>query len=505
MICVSVLGPTVEALRAKMHAAAEEADIIELRLDSIGGPVERSDLENLLNDAPRPVIVTCRSPSEGGLFRGSEKQRVRILQEAIHLGATYVDVELASVGAIRREPGTRLIVSVHDLEGTPPDLARIHREILAAGADIAKIATTATTITDNLRIFELLVTATTPTIALCMGERGRISRILGRKFGAILTYACLEPGEEAAPGQVPAADLRTLYRYRTIDQHTEIYGVIGNPVAHSLSPAVHNAAFDERGVNAVYVPFLVEDVVEFVEAFREIGVKGYSVTLPHKERVIEALDEVEPAAERIGAVNTVVREDGRLKGLNADYGAALTCLERALARSATAKASRGGRRRSRSSPLAGRRVAVVGAGGVARTIAFAVADRGAEVGIFNRTPARARRLAADVGDHASAHRLKDLTAADYDILVNATPVGMTPEVDATPVPAEALRPGTLVFDTIYTPIETRLLREARAAGCRTISGLEMFLAQAVRQFQVWTGTRAPVGVMRRVLKERLGA
>jgi len=486
VICVPVMAPTTEAMRAKMHAAAEVADVIELRVDALR---EAVDIEGLLAGRPRPVIVTCRAPAEGGLFRGSERERLDILQKAIDLGASYVDVELACAGAIRREAGTKLIVSVHDLERTPSDLGRIHRDILAAGADIAKIATTATTITDNLRIFELLVSATTPTIALCMGEAGLISRIIGRKFGAALTFGSLGPGEETAPGQVTAADLRTLYRYPTIDQHTDVLGVIGNPVAHSLSPAVHNAALDEKGLNAVYVPFLVDDVVAFIHAFREIGVKGYSVTLPHKESALAACDEVDGPARRLGAINTVVSENGRLRGANCDYEAALTCLERAL----------GARGQRKTSPLAGRRVAVVGAGGVARTIAFAVTDRGASLAIYNRTLKRAKRLAADVGENARAHPLKDLHADNYDILVNATPVGMTPDVDATPVPVEALRPGAVVFDTIYTPVETSLVREARQVGCRAITGLEMFLTQAARQFTLWTASRAPRRVMRRIL------
>jgi len=490
MICVPIIDPTIEGMRGKVQAAADLADLIELRVDSLEEPVR---LEALLADRPRPVIVTCRARAEGGLFKGSEKARCAILQEAIDVGASYVDVELASVAGIRRGAGTKLIVSVHDFKRTPRDLARIHRDALAAGADIVKIAATATDIADNLRMFELLVSASAPTVALCMGEVGQISRVLGRKFGAAITYGSLDAGQESAPGQITAADLRALYRYQTIDQHTEIFGVIGRPVSHSMSPAIHNAAFDEAGINAVYVPFLVDDVAAFLEAFREIAVRGYSVTLPHKEAALAACDEVDDAARRVGAINTVLAENGTLKGFNCDYAAVVTCLEKAL----------GKRGRGRRSPLAGKRVAVVGAGGVARTVAFAASDHGAEVTIYNRTLKRGKALAGDVGDRSVAARLGDLAGADYDALVNCTPVGMTPDVDASPVPAEALRKGALVFDTVYTPLETRLIREARHAGCRTLTGLDMFITQAVHQFGLWTGQKAPRGLMRRVVTQRL--
>jgi 3-dehydroquinate dehydratase/shikimate dehydrogenase len=491
VICVSVMAPTLEAMRTKVRAAADLADVIELRLDSL--PPDAWDLKALLSERPRPVIVTCRAASEGGLYRGPEPARHAVLQQAIDLGASYVDVELSCVGALRRAAGTKLIVSVHNLQETPPDLPRLHHDLLAAGADIVKIATTARSLTDNLRIFELLVSAHAPTIALCMGELGRISRILGRKFGAVLTYGALAPGEETAPGQVPAIDLRDLYRYRTITSETQVFGVIGKPVAHSLSPAIHNAAFDRLGLNAVYVPFLVDEVGPFIQAFREIEVKGYSVTLPHKEAALLACDVVDPAAQRIGAVNTVVARNGQLHGYNCDYIAALRCLERAL----------GAKRARKRSPLAGRRVALVGAGGVARTIAFAVADRGGLVTVFNRTLDRAERLAADVARGTLAAPLADLSGAHYDVLVNATPVGMTPNVDASPVPTDALQPGAVVFDTIYTPLETRLIREARARGCTAVTGLEMFVDQAAAQCALFTGQKAPVALMRHSVLARL--
>jgi 3-dehydroquinate dehydratase/shikimate dehydrogenase len=365
-------------------------------------------------------------------------------------------------------------------------------------------------IRDNLRIFDLLQRARHPTIAMCMGELGLVSRILGRKFGNFLTFASLGKGRESAPGQMTASELRELYRYKKIARATAIYGVIANPVSHSMSPAIHNAAFEETGLDAVYVPFKVEgDVVQFVKAFRGIDVQGYSVTLPHKEGIIPAMDEVDEIVRKVGALNTVVSRPahgpggpgaGRLFGTNTDVTAAVTALEDAL-RQDWPQRAQSADRMAQKSPLAGKRVLLIGAGGAARAMAYGLLMSGARVTIANRTHQRGVRLAQDLGCGCCA--LSEIASCEADILVNTTSVGMKPNVDDTPVAASALRKGMVVFDAVYNPPETRLLREAREAGCKTVSGIAWFIAQAAAQFELWTRRPAPRATMERVLRERL--
>jgi len=469
-----------------MYKAEEVADIVELRLDYI----HNLDLGRLLAHKPLPVIATCRPVDEGGRFSGDQSSRLRLLRDACRLGVDFVDIELKAWSGFNRQGRTKRIISYHNFKETPVNLEDIGKRLDNTDADIIKLATMANSISDNLAIFNLLKKSQRPTIALCMGEEGLISRILTPKFGSFLTFASLSEGKESAPGQIPATELKSLYRFDEINEETEIYGVIGNPIAHSMSPAIHNAAFGRLGLNKIYLPFKVEEVVEFIEAFKAIGVKGYSVTIPHKERVLAALDEVDELAQKIGAVNTVVERGDRLFGYNTDSSAAISSLARALGES------------SKRTALSGKRAVVLGAGGAARAIVFGLSQCGAKVTIFNRTVERAKRLAEEVGAKWGA--LSDVSKTKMDILVNATSVGMYPEIDETPVKKEVFRPGLIVFDMVYNPLETRLLREAKGAGCRCITGLAMFVEQAKEQFELWTAKKAPARLMREVVLKRLG-
>jgi 3-dehydroquinate dehydratase/shikimate dehydrogenase len=494
MICIPLVSRTEHEIKADMASAAGLADVIELRMDY----APAADLRRLLEKRTVPVIVTNRPAREGGAFTGPEDERLALLQKAVDLGAEYVDVEWDCVGRIRRGGRTTLIVSRHDFQRTPEDLLRLHAEIVRSGADIAKIACLARDLRDNLRIFELLRASKHPTIALCMGELGLISRVLGRKFGNVLTYASLRAGSESAPGQITAAELHDLYRYKKIRAATPIYGVIANPVAHSMSPPIHNAAFQETGLDAVYVPFKVEaDPVGFVKAFRTLDVRGYSVTLPHKEAILPAMDEVDELARKIGALNTVVNRDGRLLGTNTDASAAVSALEAALSGD-PARRKPGDR-----SPLNGKRVLLLGAGGATRAVAFGLVARGAKVMVANRTRERAIRLAQELGCDSCA--LSEIASCHADVLINTTSVGMLPNVEETPAPASILRKSMVVFDAVYNPPETRLIQEAKAAGCRTVTGIAWFVNQAAAQFELWTGKPAPREVMERVIRKRLGA
>ncbi len=488
MICVSLAEPTVELAKRSMFRAAERAEIVELRLDQLDHLPDAEGLASLLKDRPCPVIVTNRPVSLGGKHDQPDEVRLNTLQAAIELGADYVDVELEQVGKLQRRKASKIIVSYHNFDSTPPGLGNVFNEMAHPGADVVKVATMANSILDNLKMFEGLRHASVPCIGLCMGELGLMSRILGRKFGAMLTYAPMDPAKATAPGQVPLEDMIGLYNYRAVNSETQVYGVIGNPVAHSISPAIHNAAFRALGVNAVYVPFRVEgDVCNFIDACRGIPAQGYSITIPHKQAAMTALDEIEPICRKIGAVNTAVNRNGRLVGSNSDWTAAIGAIEAGLA-------GRG---------LAGKRVALVGAGGTARAIAFGLKAKGAVTCIYNRTPERARTLAEEVGcEWAALDALgPDLAAA---VLANATSAGMYPDTDATSVPPSVLKPGMVVFDAVYNPVWTRLLCSAEEAGCTTVSGLEMFINQAVQQITTWTGREAPRELMEAVTREKLG-
>jgi 3-dehydroquinate dehydratase / shikimate dehydrogenase len=428
-----------------------------------------------------------------------------------------VDLELlsgpatiASFTSNPRDVRAGVIASSHDFHGRPDRLLNLVTDLNSSPADVIKIVWTARSIRDNLEVFEILQARQKPTIALCMGEAGLISRVLAKKFGAFLTFASLEEGAGTAPGQVSIRDMKRLYRWEALNAKTKVYGVVASPVAHSMSPAIHNAAFDETGFDGVYLPLLVNAGYESFKAFMEsfvhfegLDLSGLSVTLPHKENALRYLKEkdaaVEPLAERIGAVNTIVIDPPvggppALRGMNTDYAAILDSITDALAIA--------------REDLANYRVAVIGAGGTGRTAVAALAHCGATVVLYNRTKDRAEALAAEFNGNIGkvvAASMDKLCDSCCQVYVNTTSVGMHPSVDASPFgdAAPKLGPDTLVFDTIYNPPTTKLLRQAEAAGAKTIGGIEMFVRQAAAQFRAWTGLDAPTATMRRVVEQRL--
>ncbi|MHC4196734.1 MAG: shikimate dehydrogenase [Planctomycetota bacterium] len=496
MLCVPITATTTEDFLTDMRSASElvSIDTVELRLDYISN-IRISDVAALIKEKTIPVIATCRPEREGGRFTGTEAESIALLEKAAELGAEYVDiehdVEHDAVDKFTKKSGTKLIVSYHNFSETPSEseLRDLYNKLSSSGADIVKIVTLARTITDNLRIFKLLEQASKPTIALCMGEPGQISRVLAPKYGSFLSFASLGEGRESAPGQLSARELLDVYNFRAIDHDTHIYGLIGNPVAHSMGPVLHNTCFQAEDINAVYLPFRVEDISSFINGFKALNVSGYSVTIPHKQAIMGLLDELDPLATSVGAVNTVVNRGGRLKGYNTDSTAATKVIEEGLAEDGMT--------------LKGKKVTIVGAGGAARAVAFGLKQKKAEITIVNRTEARAEALAGDLG---CGHRgLSELGEFATDILVNCTSVGMHPDINDMPVPADVLRPGMWVFDAIYNPPETRLLREAAARGCRTLDGVKMFVLQAAQQFEIWTGRPAPVQPMEGIIRFRLAA
>ncbi|KAH9765551.1 DNAJ heat shock N-terminal domain-containing protein [Citrus sinensis] len=375
------------------------------------------------------------------------------------------------------------------------DLSNLVARIQASGADIVKFATTALDITDVARVFQITVHSQVPIIGLVMGERGLISRILCAKFGGFLTFGTLENGIVSAPGQPTIKDLLDLYNFRQMGPDTKVFGIIGKPVGHSKSPILYNEAFKSVGFNGVFVHLLVDDIAKFFQTYSSNDFAGFSCTIPHKEAAVKCCDEVDPVAKSIGAVNCIIRRqsDGKLFGYNTDYVGAISAIEDGLRGRLNVS---GGV----SSALAGKLFVVIGAGGAGKALAYGAKAKGARVVIANRTYDRARELAETVGGHAlSLADLENFNPEDGMILANTTSIGMQPKVDETPIPKHALGHYALVFDAVYTPKITRLLREAEESGATIVSGLEMFIGQAYEQYERFTGLPAPKELFQKIM------
>jgi 3-dehydroquinate dehydratase/shikimate dehydrogenase len=494
MICVTIGRGRHASLAEEWKRAGEAGlDLVELRIDCLR---REPDLKRILKDRPTPLIFTIRRGVDGGLWRGDEDKRQKILREAVALGVDYIDLEMDIATKIRRYGKTKRVVSYHNTKATPVDLQDIAEKCEEFDPDVVKIATTASTLAEASRVLHLGTTAKAPTIPIAMGEIGVFTRILGRKFGAPFTYAGFNPERVFAAGMLQHAVMKHDLAYYQIDANTEIYGVIGDPIEQSLSPVVHNAAFRELGLKKVMVPFLVPngELPTFFKELLWLDIKGCSVTIPHKEAVVALLQQKEGAVERTGTCNTVIfTPDGERVGYNTDYRAAMDALEGAM----------GGRDSEEApSPLFDKQVMILGAGGVARAIAFGLVRRGAHVTITNRHDERAARLAEEVGCRTVNWSMRATNLVD--VLINATPVGMHPNVDDTPLPPAAFsRSGIVAFDTIYHPENTMMLKLARERNCQAVTGVEMFLRQAALQFKLYTGQDAPVELMRDALKLKL--
>jgi len=472
------------------HLVQQGAKLVELRLDYINGDV---NLKRLLVERPCPVVITCRRERDGGKWAHSEEQRLMLLRSAIAEGVEYVDLEEDVASQIPRYGKTKRIVSLHDYRKTPDNLEEIHARLSALDADIVKLATMANSAHDNLRILQLIKSSKVPTVGICMGDIGTPSRILAGKFGAPFTFATFHHERTLAPGQLSFQQMTDIYDYNRLNAETEVFGVIGDPIGHSLSPIVHNAAFRRMDINAVYVPFRVprEHLAQFLADAPALGIKGLSVTIPHKEAVLKKLNASDDSMSGIGACNTLLFEDGKITGYNTDYQAGLSSLEQALDAQPGHKGS-----------LNHQTALVLGAGGAAKAIAYGLKKMGASVVIAGRTPERAQKLAESLGckivDWAQRYSFMP------DLIVNCTPVGMHPNVDATPYDKHHLRPSMVVFDTVYNPENTLLIKDARSQSCTVVTGVEMFVRQACLQFKQFTGREAPPDLMRDVLKRAIG-
>jgi 3-dehydroquinate dehydratase / shikimate dehydrogenase len=505
-ICAVVAERDAAAMARELRRALRVSKTVELRLDWLrsAGEIERmiqwlAANRKRLGAASRvTLIATCRRRGAGGEFAGGVREELEFLRGAAAAGCRWVDLEIESaewmgpeeVQALRRV--ARVLISYHNFRRTLPNLRNVRNRVESARGDAIKIAAEARGLRDGLRILKLARTSRR-VVAVPMGEMAAAARILALRAGSALAYASV--GEATAPGQISFEEMTSLYRADRLTRRTRIYAVIGDPIGHSLSPQLQNAGFRARRMDAVYVPVLVRDLRDFLAAIGPLGIAGFSVTLPHKEAILRHLDDCDPLAAEIGAVNTVVvRGGGELYGYNTDYVGVLRALEGSGTRShedPTRKTGGWGTPRF-ASRIAGRRVLLLGAGGSARAVAFALARGGANVCVCARRISRARALARAVGGEAIERRV--LRGEFFDAIVNATPVGMFPRVAESPLSVAELN-CRLVFDLIYRPRVTKLLRLAAARGIETVSGLEMFVAQGTAQWEIWTGERAPVREM----------
>lgn len=488
MICVTI-GRTRHRMIIAEHAALVQrgAQLAELRLDWISRP---PDLNKLLKGRPGPVVVTCRRPADGGRWKESEDARRMLLRQSIVMGAEYVDLEADVAQAIPRYGKTRRIISHHDFERTPDNLQEIHDNLCRLDPDVVKLVTMAQSPADNVRLLKLVSESKVPTIGFCMGELGLASRLLCVKYGSPFTYATFSKDRVLAPGQIPFDDMRSLYHVDEMNHETQVFGVIGDPIAHSHSPLIHNAALRHEGLNAVYLPLRIptDEFKPTLDAYAALEIRGYSVTIPHKQAAAAFAQFRDPIAEETGAANTLYQDRAnRWFAANTDYEAALASLRLGM----------------EGRDLSGMRVLMLGAGGVARAIGLGCSRAGCVLTVTNRHKQRAQDLAESLGCQFCTWENRG--SVECEIVINCTPVGMWPEMNETPFPQHWLRENMLVFDTIYNPENTLLLKEARERGCRTVSGLEMFIRQAAAQFEVFAQRPAPLDVMRDALRRGISA
>jgi len=470
----------------KAEALARDNPFLEFRLDYLPRPaLALAKIKRFLEMHPYVMaIATCRRVANGGKFRGSVASQLDLLAKASSSGCQLLDVELqtaakckpAQLQRLRTRAG--LILSFHDFRATRR-LEETLNKMVAFPADFYKIVTTATTLSDNVAMMKFLEKHSDKysLIGLCMGEQGIISRLLGVRAGSVFTFAAVSPGEETAPGQVTAQDLRSVYRIEQVDAATRVYGVAGDPVAHSFSPVIMNTALRRENVNGVYLALHAKTLKDLLTCVREIPIHGLSITMPYKEAILKHLDNTDSHTTKIGACNTVVRaQDGKLYGFNTDTAGVVRPLEQRL-------------------PLEKAKVLVLGAGGAARAAVFGLKERGAEVWILNRTVGPAKKLARQA--RARSIKRADLKKLTFDVIINATPVGMG-NTRESPLNENEIN-ARYVFDMVYDPAETRLIKMAKEKGAQVIPGIEMFVHQAARQFEIWTGKPAPWDEMLRVV------
>jgi 3-dehydroquinate dehydratase / shikimate dehydrogenase len=495
-VCLALSGESIEDMLVAAESMGRDNPFLEFRLDYLKRPIAALFKVRRFLETHQYVtaLATCRRANNGGKFKGSLASQLDVLAKANAAGCQIIDIELESALKSKPEALARLrsraglILSFHDFRATR-NLEKTLEKMLNIPADFYKIVSTATTLSDNVTMMKFLQTESEKhaLIGLCMGEQGIISRVLSVRAGSVFTFGAVSEDQRTAPGQVSAHELRTVYRIEQVDAATRIFGVAGDPIEHSLSPVIMNTALRRENVNGVYLALHAKTLKDLIYCLREIPLHGLSITMPYKQAILEYLDNTDAHTSKIGACNTVVRgQDGKLYGFNTDTAGVVRPLEQRL-------------------PLESAKVLVIGAGGAARAAVFGVKERGAEVWILNRTSAKAQKLARQA--KARALKRTDLRKLTFDVIINATPVGMG-NTRECPLKDDEIQ-ARIVFDMVYDPVETHLLQVARAKQIAVIPGVEMFVHQAARQFEIWTGKPAPAGDMlravTRALQERAAA
>jgi 3-dehydroquinate dehydratase/shikimate dehydrogenase len=489
-VCVAISAPDGNEMIQKAENLGWDNAFVEFRLDYISRPATAlAKVREYTQTHPHATLIaTCRRAAGGGKFRGSIPAQLEILAKAAAAGCQLVDVELQTAARLKPAQLEKLrskagvIISFHDFRATER-LDETLEKMSAYPADFYKIVGTARALYDNVTMMKFLEHHRDDhsLVGLCMGEQGIISRVIGVRAGSEFTFAAVTAGEKTAPGQVTAQELSGTYRIDQVDAATKVYGVVGDPISHSLSPAIMNAALRRENVNGVFLPLHAKSLKDLLACVREIPIHGLSVTMPYKQDILPYLDNTDPFTAKIGACNTVVRsQDGKLYGFNTDTSGVVRPLEQRMT-------------------IADARVLVLGAGGAARAAVFGLRDRGAQIFILNRTPASAQKLARQ----AKARTVKraDLKRLDFDVIINATPIGMG-STRESPLNTDEIK-AQYVFDMVYDPAETRLLQLAKLRGAQAIPGSEMFVHQAARQFEIWTGKPAPREDMLRIVQMAL--
>jgi 3-dehydroquinate dehydratase/shikimate dehydrogenase len=491
-ICVAITGSTPAEMLENAERIVRENHFVEFRLDYLANPVAiLPRLKQFLYERGEiTAIATCRRSATGGKFKGTIGAELEVLEKSAAAGVHLIDIELQTAEHMKpaqlkklRSHGAALIISWHDFEGTR-NLDAILDRILPYQPEFAKIVSTAKTLSDNVAMMRFLDRRRDETnlIGISMGEQGVISRVLGLRAGSVFTFASALPGEETGPGQIDARTLRETWRIDQIDQSTKVYGVAGNPVRHSLSPLIHNMAFRRETVNAVFLPLQTSRLSDLLTLTREVPLHGLAITMPFKTEILKHLARTDALSQKIGACNTVVRaQDGNLYGFNTDVAAVIRPLERRL-------------------PLKGAKILVLGAGGAGRAAVFGLVDKGAEVLIWNRSADTAKKLARQA--KAKVIRREQIAKTNFDVIINTTPVGMKGVKPASILEPKELNT-RLVFDLVYNPIDTPLVRMAREKGLPVITGVEMFVHQGARQFEIWSSKPAPEEEMLRVVVHAL--
>jgi len=491
-ICVAIQAASPAEMVERAEAALKDSKFLELRLDSLSEPEAAPPALKEFFAQHRDVtaIATCRRKEHGGNFSGSLNAEIDVLSAAAESGCQILDLEVESAEEARpaqlarlRSTGAALLISFHDFTRTK-GLEHAASRIESFAPDFVKVVSTARTLADNLAVLRLIEdrSLSAHIVSIAMGDEGLLSRVLGPRAGAAFTFAAPSESAGTAPGQVTARTLHDLYRIEHLDQATRIFGVAGNPITHSLSPLMQNTAFRRESVNGVLLPLKVRALEDLLTVVRELPLSGVAVTMPLKQEVLPHLANMDPLTARIKACNTLrTGADGKLYGFNTDVAGVVRPLEKRLR-------------------LKGARIAVLGAGGAARAAVFGLLAQGAEVFIVNRTHETAVALAKEAKAKALKH--EQFAKQHFDVLLNSTPCGMAGNKEPLPIAENELN-ASLVFDMVYNPLETPLLKLAKARGIPVVTGLEMFVQQGARQFEIWTGKPAPEAEMHRVVELEL--